>query len=688
MKERKKGVKDSHKKTGSSVKNKDISKKNPLLFLEKKTSKPVLKTIDKEIQNPDKINLNTIIKRKPNLFALTIIAVLSIIAIGLFIFVLVIYNYSLKLDKENNQTITLLGDIESVSIDELSNSLFIRLIDNNDTDSDNKVRFILIAINGTIYIKDTNRTFNELILSEVNIPEKKNIFGFLSSKETIPYHYFISLDEISGLNSFDEIVKINLSFYSLRPAGNNGASLNINITGNRTSVAPSQSSSSSTSSSNPTTITTTPVNNCTDSPWQNHSYFCNPNGAREMLRTRTICTSGNTEERNFSVPCNEGYRCYEGIGYPSEKCINSSLYCIDSDFGINSSVNGTVNASGNIKNDICINQKNLTEYYCLYSSGNFIIENNTITCEYACDTDKCIFCSDIDKDGYSTDNGTCGEFDCNDNNLSIRPNATEICGNDVDENCDGYAMGCMDLERGLVAYYRFNDGSSSLIIDETSSNNIICSSDDCPSFNGSGGLNGSGTYQFDGIDDYLTFPKILNNISYSISFWIKPTTAKVSTIIYSDSGGEENTSLYLYYNALPNNKQIEVSNNYGLDNTLLKTGKNSIIPSIWSNIIFIYDAEKNLSELYYNGTKTGEDSIFLNNPEQTRIVIGTYLGNINDYYYNGNIDELRVYNRTLTGIEISNLSYLNMTIPITTPVAELPSIGFFDSIIKWIKNLF
>jgi len=47
-----------------------------------------------------------------------------------------------------------------------------------------------------------------------------------------------------------------------------------------------------------------------------------------------------------------------------------------------------------------------------------------------------ITCTDSDGDGYSVEGGDCGEVDCNDNDASINPGATEIC-DGVDNNCDG-----------------------------------------------------------------------------------------------------------------------------------------------------------------------------------------------------------------------------------------------------------
>jgi len=75
------------------------------------------------------------------------------------------------------------------------------------------------------------------------------------------------------------------------------------------------------------------------------------------------------------------------------------------------------------------------------------IDNN---CDgYADGTDPAVSadmcCADADGDGFSgTDQPWCTQYnplDCNDNNPAIVPGGTEVCGDGIDNNCDGYADG-------------------------------------------------------------------------------------------------------------------------------------------------------------------------------------------------------------------------------------------------------
>jgi hypothetical protein len=60
-------------------------------------------------------------------------------------------------------------------------------------------------------------------------------------------------------------------------------------------------------------------------------------------------------------------------------------------------------------------------------------------CDGLVDTEDpgCLFCTDIDGDGYAINGGGCGQIDCNDTDPTVNPGAEEICGNGRDDDCDG-----------------------------------------------------------------------------------------------------------------------------------------------------------------------------------------------------------------------------------------------------------
>ncbi len=62
-----------------------------------------------------------------------------------------------------------------------------------------------------------------------------------------------------------------------------------------------------------------------------------------------------------------------------------------------------------------------------------------------------VYCRDQDGDGFYDETSlSCPGTDCNDGNAAINPDATEICGNLVDENCDNIRAKCFRTDKYLM----------------------------------------------------------------------------------------------------------------------------------------------------------------------------------------------------------------------------------------------
>ncbi|MEM0465669.1 MAG: LamG-like jellyroll fold domain-containing protein [Candidatus Pacearchaeota archaeon] len=629
-------------------------------------------------------------KRKTNLLKIVITVVLLIILISLLIFVISLYLLSLKLKSENKNNLKFSEDISSVFVSKDLKSMYVQLVDKNRPENETyaKVKFLLRDLNGTEYIIETNKSINEIILSSVSVPLDKNILSILTQKKNYNfYNYEISINDVKGLNNFVDITYVSIILEKLDSIARNNTS-NINNTNNisKNQTRTTTPSTKTTAPASPTYPATTVGSNCTNTPWENKTFRCNGD-MREVRQTRILCASGNTEEKWIEIPCSEGYRCYEGPGYPQDRCINASQNCFDSDSGINSTVKGFVKISEIFFNDTCILEtKNLTEFYCFYNGTNLIANNETIVCNFGCYDGSCLICTDADLDGYSIEGGNCGLVDCNDQNANINPGATEICGNQIDEDCSGSDRSCVDLDYGLVAHWTFDNNLIENVAsqDKLGNYNATCIGEFCPVFKSDQGLNNSGTFEYDGVNDFfLLSPLIFNNQSYSISIWIKPKSPPINnfgTILYADAGATNKLTLLLSEDT--SFLKITANNNYGLDKSILDTGENSIAVNLWNHIVFNYEY-KNKSQnarIYLNGIEKAYDLDFLENPAPTRATIGDKIEAL-AYQFKGQIDEFRIYNRTLTQDEITTL-YNHYK------KEEFASLSLIDRLIRWIKSLF
>ncbi|MCK5321219.1 hypothetical protein KAJ38_01450, partial [Candidatus Pacearchaeota archaeon] len=155
--------------------------------------------------------------------------------------------------------------------------------------------------------------------------------------------------------------------------------------------------------------------------------FPNEDLIKEHMKTYSYDDGNLMGDRGF---CVDGNGLYDGpitlTSYIWEYLNNSCPPEI-----CNYNISNCTDAGGTCQPNSCSSYQNCSGLIGTCSSGN--------CCLGACTE---IVCVDSDGDGYNVSQTGCGIADCNDSNPSIYPGAIEICGNGVDEDCDGSDLSC------------------------------------------------------------------------------------------------------------------------------------------------------------------------------------------------------------------------------------------------------
>lgn len=169
-------------------------------------------------------------------------------------------------------------------------------------------------------------------------------------------------------------------------------------------------------------------------------------------------------------------------------------------------------------------------------------------------------------------------------------------------------------------------------------------------FNSTAGYYG-GAYEFDGVDDYVDLGtgikdtlSLYNNFTFSA--WIYPQSTNEGSFLSSAV-------------ASPNRLSMQTAGGkvyIGFYNGAARVGATSESASInnWYNVVFAWDSSTNTSNAYLNGVAfTGSDAT-----PHFSATAKTTLGIHSDgasYPFNGTIDEVMIFNRTLSENEIQQI---------------------------------
>jgi len=208
----------------------------------------------------------------------------------------------------------------------------------------------------------------------------------------------------------------------------------------------------------------------------------------------------------------------------------------------------------------------------------------------------------------------------------------------------------------LKVWLKFEDDSSDNRTVDSSyySRNVTCSGGYCPIYLPTGGPDGSGAYDFDGINNYSM--TIINPLSgppewtYAVWFYPRSNGTSVSALIGQGNnpairwGGPYNrVSLFLYWSYSPGYKQI---------------GSPDLTLNQWHHVVGIVNSSEPTNQtmyLYVDGVRVS--SAFWINGTIGRPSATHYI-NIRDSArsFNGILDSIRVYNRSLSQTEILSLN--------------------------------
>ncbi len=262
------------------------------------------------------------------------------------------------------------------------------------------------------------------------------------------------------------------------------------------------------------------------------------------------------------------------------------------------------------------------------------------------------------------------------------------------------AVGCSKLisvnvdapEKGLIAYYPFNGDANDY---SGNKNHGIEHSHEVYS---PGVKNGS--HDFNGFSDYLELTNTLD-ITYglSFSFWIKPrgrleselneaivskyrtifTNKPGLNILSSNNHSKENIISASFYNTIDNYDHVrskfidyDTATFFPFDEWIINEQK-SMENNKWKHCV-INNTSTEL-QLWIDGKmiskKTKEYSTYFNSTiEPTYVGNAPFSGNGSDNHYNGELDELRIYDRELSEQEILELYTDICNIEINSVIAD------------------
>lgn len=232
----------------------------------------------------------------------------------------------------------------------------------------------------------------------------------------------------------------------------------------------------------------------------------------------------------------------------------------------------------------------------------------------------------------------------------------------------GYYQG--SLTRGLAGYWPMDEGTGNVTGDETEIGNDgdIAGA----TWRGTGKV-GDDSLSFDGTDDYVAYPASIHDHDQgSLSIWIYADSAGSGTLrhVYLEASSSTSNGFGAADTQLSNDLALGILDNgsirfrWDASDSLAAGLEAQITHDVWQHWVATWDNGESI-KLYRDGSEVGYESIpqvsyteFLDRAEIGRT--------FNDArYFQGYLDDPRVYDRPLSPQEIESLANREETSPVT-----------------------
>ncbi len=216
---------------------------------------------------------------------------------------------------------------------------------------------------------------------------------------------------------------------------------------------------------------------------------------------------------------------------------------------------------------------------------------------------------------------------------------------------------------GLLGYWSFNEGTSTKAVDYSGRGAIATINNNAvPSTSSSGWTSGKlgSAFVFDGTDDYAIATAPQTGVSdWSIAAWFKANTLPQYAMIVhngNDSGGYG-------FGFTDGGGFSGGSTLTGLFGTVawLDSGQ-TLVAGQWYH--FVMTRTGGVTRMYLDGTLLGSTFAQTPNAIGSYISMGSQLssGDTPTRYFNGSVDEVRIYNRAITAAEVLKLYRASSTV--------------------------